>query len=583
MDSSRQRKNLILNLALASLIICLMMFVIEATGASDISYKGAADGIDLMGDVYNHVIRDYVKDVDPNEISRRAVEGILDGLDPYSTFLPPVNYTQLQEDSQGEFGGLGIEIQTVGDYPRIMSSPLPDSPAEHVQLRAGDNIIEIDGESTKGMDINEVVSKLRGKVGTRVIIRVERPNHEDPLRFEIKRDRISLKNVPYYGEIEKDIGYIKLSRFNREAAHEMEEALDAIQKNDNLKGVIVDLRGNPGGLLTAAQDIADTFLKKRSLIVFTKGRDERSQYDFYAEKAPTLHPNVPLVLLVDHGSASASEIVAGAIQDHDRGVLIGDTTFGKGSVQTVFDDLPNRAGIKLTTAHYYTPSGRCIHNDRSFEEILEESYGDELDDMTEDARKDSLEKPDKFYTLNRQRVVFGGGGITPDLIVKEKRLGNIMIQLLSQMVFFDFAVTYVDAHPDLTIDFEVTDGIVDEFKSYIADEDVFTYTIPGKKSLDDFKKIIKRLKYNGDILGEIDKLEQMILDKRDADFEANRETIKRFLKREIVAAKFGSRERTVAAKAWDRQMKRAIDLLNNPDEYASLLAEGAKIGIVEKD
>ncbi len=582
MEKGRQRKILIINLGLASLIICLMMLVIESTGAAGVDYQGAADGIDLMGDVYTHVIRDYVKEMDPEEISRYAVEGILENLDPYSTFLPPVNYTQLQEDSQGEFGGLGIEIQKVGDYPRIMSSPLPDSPAERVHLRAGDEIIEIDGEGTKDMDINEVVSKLRGKVGTKVIILVKRPNQEDPLKFEIIRDTIPLKNVPYYGEIEDGVGYVKLSRFNREAANEVHEALSSLQGNDNLKGVILDLRGNPGGLLTAAQDVADAFLTKKSLIVFTKGRDERSQFDFHAEEAPFLHPDVPLVLLVDRGSASASEIVAGAIQDHDRGVLIGDTTFGKGSVQTVFDDLPNRNGIKLTTALYYTPSGRCIHNERSFEEILEESEEEMFDEMTGDAEEDSLDMGDKFYTLNKQRVVYGGGGVTPDVIVREERMGNIMVQLLSQMVFFDYAVKYVDAHPDLTVDFQASDDVVEDFRSFIADEEVFTYSIPGKKSLEDFRKVIKRLNYNGDIMEEIDRLESMIINKRSEDFEANRETIRRFLTREIVATKFGSRERTVAAKEWDIQLKRAVDLLNDPDEYASLLSEGSKIGIVEK-
>ena len=318
MNIKKQRKILILNLALAALILNVVMFVIEATGASDFSYKDIGDGVELMGDVYNHVIDDYIEEVNPGEISKYAVEGILNNLDPYSTFLPPINYNQLQEDAQGEFGGLGIEIQKIGDYPRVMSPPFHDTPAERARLRAGDEIVRIDGVSTKGMDINEVVGRLRGKVGTTVTIHVKRAGHDDLLRFPIERAIIPLKNIPYYGEIEDDIGYIQQVRFNQEASHEMEEALIELQRNENLKGIILDLRGNPGGLLRAAQEIADRFLLKGSDIVFTQERDPRKKNYFKAKASPSLHPSVPLVVLVNRGSASASEIVAGAIQDHDR-------------------------------------------------------------------------------------------------------------------------------------------------------------------------------------------------------------------------------------------------------------------------
>lgn len=583
MDSNKQRKTYFLNLALASMIITVMLFVIEATGASKADYKSAAEGIDMMTSVYRHVMDDYVEEISPEEISRNAVEGILGNLDPYSNYLPPVNYNQLMEDSQGEFGGLGIEIQKVGDYPRIMSYPLPDTPAERLGLRAGDFIVEVDGTNTKGMDINDVVGKLRGRVDTKVSIKIRRADVEEDMPFEVTRALIPLKNVQYFGEIEDGVGYIQLIRFNKEAGHEMEEALKSFQKNPNLKGVILDLRGNPGGLLTAAQEVAEKFLTKGQVIVFTQERDpdpKKRQY-LIARQTPFLHPNVPLVVLVNHGSASASEIVAGALQDHDRGVLVGTTTFGKGSVQTVFEDLPGDAGIKLTTAHYYTPAGRCIHNKKSLDEdfIISQIYDEEAGPA--EAPVDSVAKRDKFYT-DKERVVFGGGGVTPDIIVKEEPYGTIMVQLFSKSAFYNYAANYASKHPDLSHDFQITDAVIDDFKKYISDEKVFSYTIPGKSYLDEFKKVLKREKINGDVLKSVESLENELLAKKNDAIEANREEIRRVLKREIFVSAFGSRERAVAAKEWDVQLIKAVEIVKNRARYDAILAVKAETGIEEK-
>jgi len=581
MDSKKQRRFLILNLALAAFIFSIILFIIE--GVSDLTYKNSGEGIELFGDVYKHVLKNYIKEIKPEEISKNAVEGILKNLDPYSSFLPPVNFNQLQEDAKGEFGGLGIEISTPKDYPRVMSYPLPDSPAESQGLRAGDDIVKIDGVSTYKMDINDVVSKLRGKIGTKVKIHVKRGGHDDLLEFEITRAKISLKNISYYGEIENDIGYIKLNKFNLEASNEMDEALKSFRKNKNLKGVILDIRSNPGGLLKSAQEIANKFIAKESLIVFTQGRDPGSRYDLYADKVPLLPPDkMPLVVLVNRASASASEIVAGAIQDHDRGVLIGETTFGKGSVQTVYDDLPGGAGIKLTTAYYHTPSGRCIHNERNLDmDYISLTINGEEKPENDNALQDSLKKREKFFTQNKERVVYGGGGITPDIIIKERRIGNIETLFYSQNVFMDFAVDYVVKHPDLPEDFTITDEIMNEFKEYISDETVFTYSVPGKSSLDKFKKTIEKEKFNGDIVEMIENLEKSLLTKQDIEFESHIDTIKRRLKTDIATTKFGSKMRAIASKEWDIQLQKAIEILNDTEKYQSILANGAVTGVVE--
>lgn len=582
MHSRKQRKILILNMALAALIISVLLFIIEDTGASNISYKDAGEGVDLFGKVYGHVIHDYVKEVNPGELAKNAIDGILKELDPYSDYLPPKDFHQLEEDTKGEFGGLGIEIAKVGDYPKVMSHPISGSPAERQGLRAGDKIVKINGESTRGMNINEVVARLRGKEKTKVTIHVERGGREDLLEITIIREKIPLKNISYYGEIEEGIFYIKQVRFNQEASREMDDALENIDNIENVKGVILDLRSNPGGLLAQALEIANKFLPKGELIVFTRGRDPRSRNDLRAKESPFLL-DTPLVVLVNRGSASASEIVAGAIQDYDRGVLVGETTFGKGSVQTIFHDLPKGAGIKLTTAYYYTPSGRLIHNERNLDaDYIALQMGNEDTEDAVKAREDSLAAREKFYTREKERVVYGGGGITPDIIVKEKRIGNIVTQFLAKNVFFDFAVEYVGKHPDLIKDFSITDELLNEFTLYTSDEDNFKYSVPGKSSLDNFRKIVKREKYNGDIVEMIDNLEKALMAKRDQDMQSNIETIKRILKREIATACFGSSERTIASKEWDIQLQKAISILNDQGEYNSILSKGAVTGIVEE-
>lgn len=571
MDTKKQRKFLLLNLILAAFIVCAVMFIVESTGAYDKKYRNLDKGIDLFEKVFSHVLNDYVKETDALKISKEAINGILGSLDPYSTFIEKKDYKQLNDETKGEFGGLGILISIVKKYPRIMEYPIEGSPAEKVRLRAGDEIVEIEGESTFKMPLTEVVGMLRGKVGTPVHIKIRRGGRAELQKYKIIRGIIPLHNIPYSGQIEEGIGYIKLSRFNMDASKEMDNALEKLIEK-NVKGVILDIRSNPGGLLIAARDIANKFLPKGSLIVFTRDRDDKKE-DLYAPE-PSKLPITPLVVLINKASASASEIVAGAIQDHDRGVLIGETTFGKGSVQTVFNDLPDGAGLKLTTALYYTPSHRCINKERNIDEL----YDAEFDELSEEAYEDTLNKSQKFYTDNN-RIVYGGGGITPDIIIKEESIGNIVKLLFYQSVFSDFAVAYSEKHSDIDVSFTVTDELLDEFKTYILDEEVFKYSIPGGTHLENFRKKVESEKYDGDILVMVDNIKEALSNKRDEDFDASKETIKRILKREISAVKFGSAERTIASKAWDRPLKKAIEILKDNEKYKALLAPGTETGI----
>lgn len=579
MDSRKQRKILLINMVLAACIISMSLFLIEATNAADTDYAGVGDGIPLMGDVYNKVVQNYVEPVDSWKLAKDAVNGMLDELDPYSSFFDPRDYQQMHEDSRGEFAGLGIEIATKEDYPTVMASPLDGSPAQRQGLRAGDVIIEIEGESTQGMIIGDVVSKLRGKEGTIVNFSVRRAKRDEPLKFSIKREKITLYNIPFAGEIEENIGYIKLSRFNAEGPGEMQDALSNLLKNPDLKGVILDLRYNPGGLLPVARDIANFFLPKGATIVTTRGRRASESTELPAVYSPIL-PDLPLVVLVNNGSASASEIVAGAIQDYDRGVLIGETTFGKGSVQTLMD-LKSDTGLKLTTAHYYTPSGRCIHRKRDLEdETIAFSQDEEEIRGGNSTGIDSLKAGEKFYTVNLERVVYGGGGVTPDLIVRDHTFGNIISQLVMQSVFFDYAIDYVERHPELEQNFDVTDDMIEDFWAYILDREEFEYTIPGATHLERFRNAVEREKYDGDLVDMIDALEDSLNARERRDYDANRYTIERILKREISSTKFGMGARTIASKDWDVQLITAIEVLQDSDRYKTILSPGAETAVV---
>jgi len=579
MDSRKQRKILLLNMVLAAFLISAVFFVFEAVNGA--TYKDVGKSIDLWRQVYTNIINNYVKETDPWQTAKNSIEGMLQNLDPYSTFFDSTDFKQMQEDTRGEFAGLGIMIGTLNDYPTVMESPIENSPAMRAGLKTGDAIIDIEGESTFKMPINIVVSKLRGEVDTYVNIKVRRGLSEEPLKFTIQRAKIPLENISYSGEIEPDIGYIKLNKFNAEAFDEMSAALTKLQQNRNLKGVILDLRYNPGGLLTAARDIANAFLPKKSDIVSTRGRVSGETQKLIADDMP-LMPQIPLVVLVNRGSASASEIVAGAIQDHDRGVLVGETTFGKGSVQTLID-LPEGAGLKLTTAYYYTPSGRCIHREKSRDDEMV-AFSQEEEELRgkSETEADTTHTASKFYTLTKERVVYEGGGITPDIIVKEKPVGNIVSQLVYQSVFFNFAVVYCEKHPDLQADFVVTDSMVEEFRQYIGVQGKFDYSIPGKTYLERFKASVEKEKYDSDVLAMIDKVEKTLVDRRNDDFNANIDVIKRILKREISATKFGSAAKTIASKDWDIQLQKAIGILKDPQEYNSILSKGALTGVVEK-
>ncbi len=351
-----------MNNAFHNIFICLLLLLISVRvviGEDKVPEYEALplDELRTFTEIFAKIKSDYVDSVDDKKLLENAVQGMLEGLDPHSVYLDSESYEDLKEGTSGEFGGLGIEVGMEDGFIKVIA-PIDDTPAQKAGIKAGDLIIKLDDSAVKGMTLNEAVNLMRGKLGAKITLTIVRENVEKSLIFTIIRDVIKVKSVRF-NTLEPGFGYLRLSNFQSYTVENLRKAIDTLQQDNNnkLKGVILDLRNNPGGLLTAAVGIADMFLNK-GLIVYTEGRVKDSKLKFNAKPNAKL-PDVPLIVLVNGGSASASEIVAGALQDHGRGVIMGEKTFGKGSVQTVLP-MNNNAALKLTTARYYTPNGRSI-------------------------------------------------------------------------------------------------------------------------------------------------------------------------------------------------------------------------------
>ncbi len=464
--------------------------------------------LNIFSRVIDKVQKNYVEEVSPEDLIEPAIEGMLQSLDPHSTFLDADEYKELQIGTRGEFGGLGIRIG-IRDEILTVISPLEGTPAYRIGILAGDRIVEIEGKSTRRITLEDAVKKLRGKPGTEVTITIHREGVEEPLEFTITRAVIKLKAVPYYGMLKDDIGYVRLANFSRTVGSEFKAAIDALS-NLGIEKLILDLRGNTGGLLPEAVEISDYFLEKGRPIVSTKGRNRNANNEYQATRSPICGDR-PLVVLVDRGSASASEIVAGAIQDYDKGLILGTLTFGKGSVQNLIP-LQGGTALKLTTAKWYTPSGRCIDKGKKEEEQDEEV------------------PPDTFYTSGK-RVVYGGGGITPDFELELPTPTTLESRAAGHL--FEFAVSYTASHKDIGEGFEVSPEMLGEFKDLLREKEV-TFT--------------------------------------DQEFSEAEPFIKKYLKAEIAEKLWGTTGRYEALFPEDPLVQKALELLSKSQKTEDVFA-----------
>ncbi len=427
---------------------------------------------------------DYVDTVNMEQITNQAIAALLEGLDPHSYYTPPADKIAFDEEISGSFDGIGIEFNMVNDTIVVLSA-ISGGPAEAVGLRSGDRIVEIEGQTVAGNKTpqDQIVKKLRGKKGTKVSVGIQRRGQAKLLPFTITRDKIPLYTVEAAYMMPNQTGYIRLGRFGEKSAQEVEKALKKLKKQ-GMERLVFDLRGNPGGMLTASIDIADMFLPDGQLITYTEGRSRRRKsYHAYPDG---LFETGPLAILIDEGSASASEIVSGAVQDNDRGLVIGRRSFGKGLVQEVFD-LSDGSGLALTVARYYTPSGRSIQ--RSYNQGTEAYYQEAYHDLRNGGIPDSSAFPDslKYETLFKRRIVYGGGGITPDLLIPIDTVPftRFFEQAVNLGLVYDFAFEFADRNREVwrkkypkgegfPLDASMESGLFAQFLSYCREKGVAT-------------------------------------------------------------------------------------------------------------
>ena len=390
----------------------------------------------------------YFEEVDSKELVDSAINGMLEKLDPHTVYLPKEQVQEVRERFEGEFEGIGIEFIVLDKIPTVVS-PIAGSPSEQLGLRPGDQIVKIEGASTYGFTENEVREKLLGKKGTKVDIQIKRPTLNEPFYLTITRDKIAIYSISSAFMIESKTGYIRVGRFAKTTNDEFEKALEKLD-SQQMRRLILDLRGNSGGYLDQAVEMADKFLESGKRIVYTRGRISSSNEDYYST-SESAYSKLPLIVLINHGSASASEIVAGAIQDWDRGLIVGETSFGKGLVQNQIS-LKDGAAIRVTIARYYSPSGRLIQ--RSYENGFLDYVRDGYDDLDPNSNADSTaSKP--VFTTSSGRTVFGGGGITPDIKIKSEQLTVSTVKLIQSQTLFQFSSEYATKHPNLGGNFEI--------------------------------------------------------------------------------------------------------------------------------
>jgi carboxyl-terminal processing protease len=402
------------------------------------------DGVRKLNDVLSYTEKYYIEEIDTPKLVEDAIKGIMDKLDPHSFYISAKDFSSVEESFRGDFEGIGIEFQIVDDTLTVVS-PITGGPSESLGILPGDRIVKINNENCVGITNDQVRERLRGKAGSKVKVSISRMGVKDLIEYEITRDKIPINSVDVHLLLKDSIGYVSVSRFSETTNDELTEALKDL-KEKGMTELVLDLRGNPGGYLSQAVDIADLFIDDEKKIVYTKGRREDTNKEYFASK-PSAYEKIPLIVLINHGSASASEIVSGAIQDWDRGLIIGETSFGKGLVQQQFT-LPDNSAIRLTTSKYYTPSGRSIQRDYTDKKKYEEYYSSIGDSgQTEENNIEHLAERDTtkpVFKTNRGRTVYGGGGITPDYIITSEKITDYTRNLLKNNVFYLFSLSYLE-------------------------------------------------------------------------------------------------------------------------------------------
>ena len=521
------------------------------------SYFEISKNLEIFTTTYKEINSNYVDDVDAAKLMRTGIEAMVESLDPYTNFISESEVEDYRFMTTGQYGGVGATIFQRDKYI-VVRETYEGYPAQKAGLLPGDVLLEIDGKSMFGKSNNEVSKFLKGSAGTELSMLVKRDGQEKPFKVVLKREEIQIENVPYYGMIDEHTGIIQLKGFTQNAGKEVKKALSELKKNPNLTSVILDLRGNPGGLLHEAVDIANIFVNKGELAVDTRGKNKDSNKKYLTINDP-IDASIPLAILTSSSSASASEIVSGVVQDLDRGIIVGQRTFGKGLVQTT-RPLTYNAQLKITTAKYYIPSGRCI-------QALD--YSNRNEDGSVGKVPDSLIKE---FKTKAGRKVYDGGGVAPDFKTDLPSYSVITQSLLSKNIIFDFVNQYVGKQknkPTLA-SFSLSDADYNDFVSYVKSRD-FDYQTKSEKLLDDYKEAAVREKYYDAIKADLDLLKTKLLHDKNADLIKFKPEIKEILEEEIAARFYFQKGRIQQSLKNDIEVKKAIEVLNNKELYSNTL------------
>ncbi len=523
------------------------------TSFSQSNYFEISKNLEIFNNVFKELNTFYVDETEPGNLMEKAIDSMLQELDPYTQFIPESEIEDFRFQTTGQYGGIGSLIRKVGDYV-IIAEPYQGFPADKAGLKIGDKIIKIDDIDMINKNIEDVSKLLKGEPGKKVNVLIERLNQEKFLNIEITREKIKISSVPYHGMIDK-YGYIKLSRFTRNCSNEVRSALLDLEGRHNLEGLILDLRGNPGGLLNEAIKLCNLFIKKNTIIVETKGRNS-DWNKVYKTKTNSHNTNMPIIVLVDEGSASASEIVAGTIQDLDRGLVVGNKTFGKGLVQQT-KKLNYNSQLKLTVAKYYTPSGRCIQaiNYSNENKILPDSLRTE------------------FKTKNG-RSVFDGGGIDPDITIDPDSIPKIIFSLMQKQLIFEFGNHYSSSLKNINSiqDFTISDEIYEDFINFINEKE-FEFETLSEQKIEDLTEMLIFEGYESELneTGLISLLQKEIKKLKQNDIKKHKTKISQLILADLIVRYYYNSGRIEALLKFDKTIEVAVQTLKNNETYHKML------------
>ncbi len=534
--------------------LILSVFAFGTIGVTE-SYFEIAKNLEIFNSIYKELNSFYVDDINPGKLIKSATDQMLKTLDPYTTYIPESEIEDFRFMTTGQYGGIGAIISKRGDYVFI-NEPYEGFPAQKAGLIAGDKILEINKKSAKEKTTEEVSKILKGQPNTPVTLLIDRKSEKDPFEVTFNREKVTVKSIPYAEFVDENIAYIKLRSFTRKCADELKKEINILKQKDNLKGLILDLRNNPGGLLNESVDMVNLFVDQGELIVSTRGKIDSWEKEYIAKSAP-IFKELPIAILINSSSASASEIVSGAIQDLDRGVIIGQRSYGKGLVQQT-RKLPYNSELKVTVAKYYIPSGRCI-------QALD--YSNRNEDGSVGIIPDSLITE---YTTRNGRKVYDGGGINPDIITDLDLPGNLIVSLFRERLFFDFATDFRINNPSIPLDFVCSDVNFNEFKEYISDKE-YTYKTKTELKLEELKSKAEEEDYFNEFSEEFNVLSQKYHNNKKDDISKSRDKVKEILTAEIMSRYYYQKGRIKAGLFFDTDVTRAIKILKNKDEYNAIL------------